>query len=65
MMPTLTTIRMYIDRKQWHIPEIAVNVNMYHEMVKEEKITVIDRDLVFLSEVEEEQKTRLVEISAV
>ena len=34
---TLITLRMYIDRKQWHIPEIAVNVNMYQEKVKENK----------------------------
>jgi putative redox protein len=56
-------MRMYIDRKQWHIPEIIVNVNMYQETVKENKITTIDRDIIFPSEVAEEQKTRLVELS--
>ena len=38
---TLITMRMYIDRKQWQIPEFAVNVNMYQEKVKEKTITTI------------------------
>jgi putative redox protein len=56
-------MRMYIDRKQWNIPEIAVNVNMYQETKDEKTITIIDRDIIFLNEVEEEQKTRLIEIA--
>lgn len=28
---TLVTMRMYIDRKGWQVPEIAVNANMYQE----------------------------------
>ncbi len=61
---TLMTMRMYIDRKGWNIPEIAVNVNMYQE-IKDEKITtIIDRDIVFLSPLEEEQKNRLYEIAS-
>lgn len=60
---TLVTMRMYINRKQWSIPEIAVNANMYQETKDGKTTTIIDRDIIFLSEVEEEQKTRLLEIA--
>jgi putative redox protein len=60
---TLITLRMYIDRKQWNVPEINVNVNMYREEVKGKMITTIDQDLIFPGEIEEDQKTRLIEIS--
>ncbi|MGV3685928.1 MAG: (4Fe-4S)-binding protein [Daejeonella sp.] len=69
---TLVTMRMYIDRKGWDIPEIVVNANMYKETkeagpddpVGRGKITtIIDRDIIFLSPVEAEQKQRLLEIA--
>ena len=59
---TLITMRMYIDRKGWNIPEIGVKVNMFQETANEKTVTVIDRDIVFMSEVEPEQKIRLIEI---
>lgn len=59
---TLITMRMYIDRKGWNIPQIAVNANLYQEVKDGKKLTNIDRDIIFLSPVEEEQKTRLFEI---
>jgi putative redox protein len=61
---TLITLRMYIDRKGWDIPSIAVNANLYPETKEEKTITVIDRDILFLSPVQEEQKTRLQEIAS-
>ena len=36
---------------------------MYQEKVKEKTITTFDQDIIFTGEVEEEQKTRLIEIS--
>jgi putative redox protein len=62
---TLATLRMYIDRKGWDIPEIAVAVNMYQEMKDGKKVTVIDRDLNFLSQVTIEQRERLIQIAKV
>ena len=59
----LITMRMYIDRKGWDISEIAVNANLYQETKEGKTITIIDRDIVFLSEVSEEQKSRLHEIA--
>jgi putative redox protein len=60
---TLITLRMYIDRKEWDVPRFAVNVNMY-QVVKDEKlITVIDRDLKFISPITPAQKDRLKEIA--
>ena len=60
---TLMTVRMYIDRKGWDVAEIAVNVNLYQEMEGEKTVTYIDRDLIFLSPVSDEQKMRLQEIA--
>jgi putative redox protein len=61
---TLITLRMYIDRKGWDIPSIAVNANMYQETKDGKTSTIMDRDILFLSPVSEEQKTRLQEIAS-
>jgi putative redox protein len=62
---TLATLRMYIDRKGWDIPQIAVAVNMYFKLEGDKKITVIDRDLNFLSPVTDERRERLIQIAKV
>jgi len=62
---TLATLRMYIDRKGWDIPKISVSVNMYHEVRDGKNVTVIDRDLNFLSPVTDEQRERMVQIAKV
>jgi len=62
---TLATLRMYIDRKGWDIPNIAVSVNMYSEVKDDKKVTTIDRDLDFLSPVTDEQRERLLQIAKV
>lgn len=61
---TLITLRMYIDRKGWNIPEIKVNVNLFQTKDGENTTTFIDRDITFPAEVEPEQKNRLLEIAA-
>lgn len=60
---TLITLRMYIDRKNLDVPRIAVNTNMYQETKAGVTNTVIDRDIIFLSPVEKELKTKLLEIA--
>jgi putative redox protein len=60
---TLVTLRMYIDREGWNVPEIAVNANMYQETKADKTTTIVDRDIIFRSPVDEEQKTRLLEIA--
>ena len=60
---TLITLRMYIDRKGWDIPSIAVNTNMYQQTKDEKAITIIDCDIFFVTFIAEEQKTRLLEIA--
>lgn len=59
----LVTLRMYIDRKQWQINNIAVRVNFYQETKEEVTTTIIDCDLVFLDPVSDEQKMKLLEIA--
>ncbi len=60
---TLVTLRMYIDRKGWIIPDIAVDANMYFEVSAEKTTTIIDRDVRFPLDVPEDQKLRLQEIA--
>ena len=62
---TLATLRMYIDRKGWDIPQIAIAVNMFFKLEGDKKITIIDRDLNFLSPVTDEQRERLTQIAKV
>lgn len=62
---TLVTLRMYIDRKMWDIPEIGISLNMYHELKDEKNITIINSELKFLSAVTAAQRERLVQIAKV
>lgn len=61
---TLVTLRMYIDRKNWNVPFISVNVNMYQEIKNDITTYIIDRDIIFSADTPEEQKTRLQEIAS-
>ena len=59
---TLSTLRMYIDRKGWDIPEINISLNLAQEMNPELE-TSISRTISFFGEVSEEQKERLLVIA--
>lgn len=59
---TLSTLRMYIDRKGWDIPEISVRMNMSQE-TENGLITIIKRDIFFSSNLPTEQKERLLVIA--
>jgi putative redox protein len=59
---TLSTLRMYIDKKEWMIPEINISLNLYQEL-EGELITIIKRDITFPQEVSLEQKERLLLIA--
>jgi putative redox protein len=59
---TLSTLRMYIDRKQWNIPEINISLNLHQEN-NEELETTITRAITFSTEITQEQKERLVFIA--
>lgn len=56
---TLSTLRMYIDRKGWHIPEIFVSLNIS----KEDDKTFISREISFGNTIDEETKQRLLIIA--
>lgn len=60
---TLVTLRMYIDRKEWDIAEIRVNVNLFQAKDGENTTTFIDRDISFPQSIDAEKKTRLLEIA--
>ena len=59
---TLSTLRMYIDRKGWVIPEISVRLNMSQDR-ENGFTTFIKREIYFSSDVPTEQKDRLLVIA--
>lgn len=59
---TLSTLRMYIDRKGWDIPEIKISLNLSQENNPDLE-TVITREISFLTNIDEETKSRLLLIA--
>lgn len=59
---TLSTLRMYIDRKGWDIPEINISLNMSQEN-DTELTTTITRNISFTSSIDEEIKNKLLIIA--
>lgn len=59
---TLSTLRMYIDRKGWDIPEINIALNMSQEN-DAELTTTISRVISFPSTIEEDIRNRLLIIA--
>lgn len=59
---TLSTLRMYIDRKACDIPEINISLNLTQEN-EGELVTTISRSITFTKEISDEQKERLLFIA--
>ena len=59
---TLSTLRMYIDRKGWDIPEIHISLNLTQEN-NDNLLTTISREITFSKEVSREIKERLLIIA--
>ena len=59
---TLSTLRMYIDRKGWDIPEIKISLNLAQEMNPELE-TSISRTITFPTNISDEQRERLLLIA--
>ncbi|UQD55109.1 OsmC family protein [Flavobacterium sp. K5-23] len=59
---TLSTLRMYIDRKGWVIPEINISLNAKQE-TEGELNTIISRSISFSADITPEQKERLLLIA--
>lgn len=59
---TLSTLRMYIDRKGWDIPEINISLNLSQEN-NPELTTTISRAITFSKDIDEETKNRLLIIA--
>ena len=59
---TLSTLRMYIDRKGWDISEITIALNMTQE-TEDTLTTTISRTIAFSSKISDEQKDRLLLIA--
>ncbi|MEY2868641.1 MAG: hypothetical protein RIR01_1101 [Bacteroidota bacterium] len=59
---TLATLRMYIDRKGWDIPEITISLNATQESEGELE-TIFSRQISFSTAISQEQKERLLLIA--
>ncbi len=59
---TLSTLRMYIDRKGWDIPEINISLNLAQELNPELE-TNISRNITFPTNISDEQRERLLLIA--
>jgi putative redox protein len=59
---SLSTLRMYIDRKEWYIPSFEIKLNMVIHK-EPEFYTEIKREFSFPDNVTEEQKKRLLVIA--
>jgi putative redox protein len=59
---TLSTLRMYIDRKGWNIPEIQIALNLSQNNESELE-TTISRTITFSEIITEAQKERLLLIA--
>ena len=59
---TLSTLRMYIDRKGWDIPEINISLNLAQEN-NPELTTTISRTITFSNDIDDETKKRLLIIA--
>ncbi|HEY4207121.1 MAG TPA: OsmC family protein [Puia sp.] len=62
---TLVTLRMYIDRKGWDIPEICVKANLFQTVADEKLTTFVDKEISFPgpNPPAKEKMDRLLEIS--
>jgi len=59
---TLSTLRMYIDRKGWDIPEINISLNLAQSLNPELE-TSISRNITFPTNISDEQRERLLLIA--
>jgi putative redox protein len=59
---TLSTLRMYIDRKGWDVPEINISLNLTQENTGE-LVTTISRNITFSTDISSEIKERLLVIA--
>ncbi|HOY12642.1 MAG TPA: OsmC family protein [Saprospiraceae bacterium] len=60
---TLSTLRMYIDRKEWGITVLKITLNLSQEMVDGKVQTTFDRDIRFNENISLEQQERLLSIA--
>jgi putative redox protein len=59
---TLSTLRMYIDRKNWDIPDISVSINMFQSKGNV-LMTQFERQITFTETITEDVKERLLIIA--
>lgn len=60
---TLSTLRMYIDRKAWQIGTINIEVNLSQAIVEGKIVSTFYRNIIFEDPITEEQNERLLSIA--
>lgn len=58
---TSATLRMYADRKEWELDEVKTEIDL--EWDNESKKTIIDRKIVFIGKLDDEQRDRLLTVA--
>lgn len=59
---TTITLRMYADHKQWDLKEVNIEVELRRDENDNTK-TIITRKMEFIGNLDEEQRTRLIQIA--
>lgn len=60
---TLSTLRMYIDRKAWQIGTINIEVNLSQAIVEGKIVSTFYRNIIFGDPITEDQNERLLSIA--
>ena len=60
---TASTLRMYIDRKDWEVERIDLELSIQIEKTETGQISRIDRVINFTGNINDEQRARLLEIA--
>lgn len=60
---TASTLRMYIDRKDWDVERIDLELSIQTEKTETGQLSRIDRVINFTGNITDEQKARLLEIA--
>jgi putative redox protein len=58
---TSATLRMYADRKGWDLQEVKIDIEL--KFVREENITVIDRKIALIGNLDDTQTARLLSVA--
>ncbi len=60
---SVTTVRMYADRKEWNLDSTTVDMSLTREKKPEGLVTTVSRQISFEGDLDEKQRARLLKIA--